>query len=313
MKNFIKTKIIKPHILVNVEHVGPIYAYIYSPTFAFKGESHKTWELIHVNDGEVVIETDDTSLILKEGQFYLHKPLDFHKIRANNVSCNVGIVNFDSKSNVLYNIADVIIDSYAYQINLFNQIIDEGVYLFDYKKESKTKTAKYANIQVLKNLIELLLIDIIRTTKKNNTSKTVLSINKEPTLVQNIKFFLLKNVNNKLTLQDIANEFNFSISYLCTVFKRSTGMSIINYFIMLKIEQAKKLIAENTKTIKEISNELNFDTLQYFSYRFKKATGFSPTQYAATIKSYDIMDRPQQYTSSLLLSNLMHNKDKNET
>ncbi len=64
------------------------YSYIYSPDYQFRGESHEAIELICINQGEVTIILDDKEFILKKHQMFLHKPWDFHKIKANNVSCH---------------------------------------------------------------------------------------------------------------------------------------------------------------------------------------------------------------------------------
>jgi AraC-like DNA-binding protein len=48
------------------------------------------------------------------------------------------------------------------------------------------------------------------------------------------------------------------------------------YHIQLKIERAKMLLSNPSKTIKEISYELHFESCFYFSKLFKEKTGFSP-------------------------------------
>lgn len=62
------------------------------------------------------------------------------------------------------------------------------------------------------------------------------------------------------------------------------NVSLINYYIKLRIMRAHELIAEGKMSMKEISEYLDFDSVQYFSTQFKKITGITPTQYAAVIK-----------------------------
>lgn len=306
MKNLTEFEAVSPKIFVSVDKICTTYAYVYSPSFSFKGEAHEAWEIVYLSKGEAIIETDDKTTVLKSGQFYLHKPFDFHKIRANNVTCNVGIVSFHSKSKPLFLIADKALDSTSYQKNLFTQIISEGMLCLAGKNgipallENETK--EWASEQVIKNLLEIFLIDILRRVKNSEHPTPAILAKNETSLVQSVKFFLAQNINTKLTLSGISNALNYSVSYLCSSFKNDTGMSIMNYFIQLRIERAKKLITDGSKTIKEISEELNFDTPQYFSYQFKKHTGFSPSQYASIIKTYKIMDHPQQSKISLVFS-----------
>ncbi|HZX73643.1 MAG TPA: helix-turn-helix transcriptional regulator, partial [Cyclobacteriaceae bacterium] len=62
-------------------------------------------------------------------------------------------------------------------------------------------------------------------------------------------------------------------------FKTYTGISPGQYLLQLKIERAKMLLADPTKSIKTISYELNFESMFYFSKLFKEKTGLSPENY----------------------------------
>ncbi len=294
-------------ICVSVDKICSTYAYVYSPAYAFVGERHEAWEIIYLSKGEATVETDDNTAILKSGQIYIHKPFDFHKIKANNTTCNVGIISFCSKSKPLYEIADKPFSVTSYHSNLIIQIINEGMMFLAGKNcvppLLENEHPEYASGQVIKNLLELLLIDVLRTVKRKDAPTHTVAIPAgDKNLVQNIKCFLAKNVNTPLTLKMIANELNYSVSHICNCFKKATGLSIMNYFILLRIERAKKLITDGEKTIKEISEELNFDTLQYFSYQFKKQTGYSPSQYSSMIKTYKILDTVHPNKVSLLLN-----------
>ena len=56
-------------------------------------------------------------------------------------------------------------------------------------------------------------------------------------------------------------------------------MTIVDYFHMLKIHEAKRLIRSSRKNFFEISEQLMFTNPHYFSTVFKKCTGMTPTQY----------------------------------
>ena len=304
---------VTPHISVNVDKICTTYAYVYSPTFVFKGERHEAWELIHVSKGEAVVETQNKSSILKSGQLYIHKPYDFHKIKANNTTCNIGIIGFYSKSRSLYSIADQNLDASTYIKSLIVQLINEGMLCLAGKNNIppllQNEKREFASSQVVKNLIELLLIEIIRSTQRHEQHQANISLtSNDKNLVQKIKFLLTKNINNPITLKEISAELNYSVSHLCTSFKKQMGISIMNYFIQLRIERAKQLIIDGKKTIKEISEELNFDTLQYFSYHFKKHTGQSPSQYASIVQTYKIIDTARQNKVALLFTETEKNE-----
>ena len=56
------------------------------------------------------------------------------------------------------------------------------------------------------------------------------------------------------------------------------------------INKAKEIIAEGKHSLGEISELLEFDTIQYFSSQFKKLVGVSPSQYATMMKNRRVIE-----------------------
>jgi len=86
-------------------------------------------------------------------------------------------------------------------------------------------------------------------------------------------------VYSKLLIDDICTFTYYSRAHIYGVFKETTGMSIMQYFRMLKVDEAKHLIESKEYTFSEISDMLSFENLNYFSRMFKKHTGMTPTDY----------------------------------
>ena len=72
-----------------------------------------------------------------------------------------------------------------------------------------------------------------------------------------------------------------SLSYcqLFRLFKRHLRLSPQQYIEHQRIEYAKKLLSLRQLSIKEIAVQSGFANPLYFSRRFQKATGLSPSQY----------------------------------
>ena len=269
------------------------FCYYYTPDFSFQGESHKAWELVYVIVGEVVLETEEQTVILKPGEAFLHKPEEFHQHSANNVVCNACFISFDSNNPRLYEIAGHPLNITQSMQHLILRITDEGAIYLAGKNEipprSTNEVYEFACGQALKNSLELLLIDLIRQKDDSTTEPATVSRN-EKTLVQSIKMFLSQHLTQKLSLEDIASGLGYSVSHICYSFKKCMGMSIIQYFIALRINKAKELISEGKQSLREISEFLEFDTIQYFSSQFKKIVGVSPSQYAAMMKNRRVIE-----------------------
>ena len=285
-------KNLEPTSLVTTLTVDTIYAafaYVYSPAFVFKGETHKAWELVYAHKGEVVIETPERTQILHKGEAFIHKPYEFHKIRANNTACNMIFLSFDTESEELFLAAGKPLVVSQSQVHTILRIADECAVSLAGKNSmpdlEKDKKPEFAASQIIKNLLEVLLIDFIRQVTGNSPEKlSQPTLYTEKSIVQSAISYMQNNLTQKLTLQDIAAQVGYSASYLSSVFRKTMNISVINYCILLKIEKAKKLIAEGNKNINEIAEILDFNSVQYFSTQFKKITKMTPTQFASAIK-----------------------------
>ena len=58
---------------------------------------------------------------------------------------------------------------------------------------------------------------------------------------------------------------------------------VFGNFNNIKIEKAKEYIRENEKNFTQISDELGFTSIHYFSRLFKKKTGMTLTEYRSSV------------------------------
>jgi AraC family transcriptional regulator of arabinose operon len=72
---------------------------------------------------------------------------------------------------------------------------------------------------------------------------------------------------------------NLSYCQLFRLFKRHLDLSPQQYIERQRVEYAKKLLSLNHLSIKEVALQIGFVNPLYFSRRFQKATGLSPSQY----------------------------------
>ena len=62
--------------------------------------------------------------------------------------------------------------------------------------------------------------------------------------IEDICAYLKAHVYGKMSLQMLADKFHFGKSYLCDQFRKSKGISVIGYYLELKLEEAKRLLRE---------------------------------------------------------------------
>jgi YesN/AraC family two-component response regulator len=94
-----------------------------------------------------------------------------------------------------------------------------------------------------------------------------------------IREYILENLSENLTADHLCNVFFTNKQKLHSIFKEHFNDSIHNYIIKKRIEKAKTLLSQTTKTIDTIAFETGFPNYNYFIKIFKKRTGFSPLQF----------------------------------
>ena len=84
-----------------------------------------------------------------------------------------------------------------------------------------------------------------------------------------------------ISLDSTADYVGISPNHLSTVFAQETGGNFIEYLTRLRIDRAKLLLKSTAMKNADIAAEIGFSDPQYFSFIFKKNTGFSPREWRA--------------------------------
>lgn len=131
---------------------------------------------------------------------------------------------------------------------------------------------------------ELLMISETYRDISRNVVEELSSIMKreEPKseLIRSIDDFFQSNLHRQINMQELCRALNYSSTYIIRVVKQYHGMTPIEYFNKLKIDEAKKMLeSSETIMIKDISDALGFSNQHYFSKVFKQYTGCNPSEY----------------------------------
>lgn len=280
--------------VIDVSSLVSIHYFNYSKNFNISGESHNFWEFIYVDSGCVTITDDSAEFVLTQGQGFLHFPNHFHKVKTNGNFANIIIFSFYANFNFQGFFTDKIFSVTTNERVLINTVVSEGKICFfeplnivELEKMTPNSGALFGSQQIIKNAIESLLISLSRNITLFNSEEKGYFAQKN--LVGKIEEILKKNLNKSISLSRIANSVNYSITYIKSVFKSITGKSIIRYYNSLKIDEAKKLISENTYSLSEISEMLGFESSQYFSRQFRQFANMSPSQYLSSVKLINVL------------------------
>lgn len=101
--------------------------------------------------------------------------------------------------------------------------------------------------------------------------------------IDEILSYINQHLAENLSIPMLASQFYFSSSYLCKIFKDTTGTTINRYITAKRISRAKALLAEG-HSVAETSNLCGFGNYSNFLKSFTKVVGISPKKYASYTK-----------------------------
>lgn len=90
-------------------------------------------------------------------------------------------------------------------------------------------------------------------------------------------------MDSSLSLDGVAAQLGISPSYLSRIFSEIDGKRFTQYLSDLRIEKAKLLLADDSRLVRDIGQDVGFLTIQNFMRVFKAKTGVTPSEYRSTL------------------------------
>jgi len=97
--------------------------------------------------------------------------------------------------------------------------------------------------------------------------------------IKKVQLFIEKNLEEKITIEDLSDRFAIARRSLVRRFKKATNNPPIEYIQRIKIEAAKRKLEQKRKTVNEIMYSVGYTDEKAFRNVFKKITGLSPIEY----------------------------------
>ena len=93
--------------------------------------------------------------------------------------------------------------------------------------------------------------------------------------VRRVKDYIRAVYMQELRVEDIANSMNLNRRYLSRFFKEKTGMTVQDYLIRVRMEEAKRLLMQG-RSVNEAAVLCGYQDPFLFSKMFKRRFGISP-------------------------------------
>ena len=102
--------------------------------------------------------------------------------------------------------------------------------------------------------------------------------------IEAIYNYVQDNFKEPISLDEIASQINMTVPAFCRFFKKLTGLTFTKFVNEFRIAYARKVLAEESKSIADVCFECGFNNFSHFNKTFKEITGQSPSNYRKSIR-----------------------------
>lgn len=250
------------------------------PSWRYSDESIDYCNLVLICEGQGVFTCEDETYIVNPGDIVYFPAGTKRAMRSNGGTLTFRSINF--RYSFIFN-------------HSFEWSMEQHNLKFEFVKSVSDKLLltrmKHLFIQIQKHYVARQynsafhmryyateLISLLLTNNRENMSFS------EQNMVDNSIKYMSDHFSKKITLNELAQISGNSISYYGKIFKKVTGMTPIEYLLLIRITYAKKLL-ENGISVIKTAEMCGFSTLYYFSRTFKNKENISPREYAALHKN----------------------------
>ena len=173
----------------------------------------------------------------------------------------VGILSRNAVTNMKYHF--VITTAMITRICKQNGMeMEQAFRLSDFYIQKLDDVHTVEEVQSLHDAMVMDYAEKMRRYFKDNTYSKHINASKE---------YIYSHIKERITIEDLADSLGVSASYLSRLFKKETGVSVI--------EMAKNLLQYSDYSVIEIANRLSFSSQSHFIQQFREVVGMTPRKY----------------------------------
>lgn len=272
----------------NGSDIKIIKHYRYNPEFIHK---HEFFQIIYVHSGTCIHYVNGEDLKLTKGDLFILSPNISHSLKVFDGTIVLSICICQNTFNDYFSEflkSDNILSSFF--LNALYTKKYENYIIFHIDKDENLKSLilkmlfeQFNNKKYSKKIISSLLLIFFQyliQDHENNYQVSSITIKNNKT-INEILVYIQKNYES-LTLNDLADKFHFSNSYLSKQLKKCTGSNFSQIIKYIKLRKSCDLLKFTNMNIYQISTEVGYSSEEHFIRTFRKEFNMSPTQYRRT-------------------------------
>lgn len=251
--------------------------------WALQPHVHDFFHLAYVRSGNLVFRADEADHPLSEGSMILIPPYMVHGIPQDThnlcIQCEILIRIQDPELKTLLDTQKALV--------LHNVSHLES--LFTYVRMHYRSTDSFSSSCVDSFLRTILYSFLIHKPNAEDYSGGYVDISHYSPMVQRIISHVEAKTTEKYDLSGLALSLGLNKSYICTIFRRETGVTISDYINYNRIRKILIMLQytqyNNDFSIQALAEQYGYENPSYFNRVFKKLTGITPMEFKSSISN----------------------------
>ncbi|MCR8645172.1 response regulator [Paenibacillus sp. N1-5-1-14] len=167
--------------------------------------------------------------------------------------------------------------------------VQEGVTIRQFEEEIREHLGKYLKVpyELLTSPLlwdfEAIPSEVRKFQQGEVSSINYLSMGKNEDMIDIAVQYIKNNFQENLSLEKVASVVYLNPIYFSQLFKQKTGIGYKDYVIQLRLEQAKRLLANPNLKITDVAGQIGYHDIRHFTQVFRKKYQITPSQFRSML------------------------------
>ncbi len=239
---------------------GDYFVKEYRENFSFPLHLHLCFEFITVLSGELKITVDTREYLLHEGEALLIFPNQLHSLQS------------EKSKHMLCIFSPILVQAYSAKTE--KNIPENNFFIPDpYLINALDKLPENSKSFYKKGVLYSLCAQF------DSGAKYISKDTVRSDLISKIFAFVEESYDKNCSLSELSHTIGYDYAYLSRYFKKSTGLSFIEYLNQYRLNNACVLLENSDLPILECALSSGYTSLRSFNRNFKNRYSITPQEY----------------------------------
>lgn len=246
------------------------------------------FSIIYINSGTgKYIQNQIIDIFLPHSIFLLSKETELSITATPKIVCTITEIHFNTnllEDRKTFSQSIKFLQPFTDKINFctcltLSTVNNHGIFPFLDIIANEYHDIKPLSLFIIQNTLASLIVYIARIYDLTTFEDEEKKITTKANLIEHVKTTIENNYSQQLSLNMIAKQYYVNPSYLSHCFKKKVGISLTDFLIATRINQAKLLLLDTEELVIDIASSCGFNTIAHFNTCFKRSEHITPTEF----------------------------------